>query len=229
MKIQSVQGKPQNQTDPRIAAIQAWIGQNGANVANAYRVQATKFEEMGAPRGVIEKVLWRIAREEPLIDLTTNTMLKALDEKNLLKEVRKQLKFSKQEFQSAVQNFDKSRLAWIASRIPGDVPDREEVVKKVEKWVKTEIPDMTAREAIMEAVDLRVEADRDFRPAFPPLRTEKRHLDELAKQHPGRVYHEKRTGRDFLILKPGEAVELTERGLQITGPVPKVPVPAMDL
>jgi len=57
MKIQSV--------NPRISAIQAWMGQNGANVANAYRVQATSFEEMGAPRGVIEKVLWRIAREDP--------------------------------------------------------------------------------------------------------------------------------------------------------------------
>ena len=36
-----------------------------AQLANAYRIQATSFEEMGAPRGVIEKVLWRIAREEP--------------------------------------------------------------------------------------------------------------------------------------------------------------------
>ena len=63
---------------------------------------------------------------------------------------------------------------------------------------------MTARQAIMEAVDLRVQADEDFRPAFPPARTEKKHLDELAKQHPGRVYHDKRTGRGFLILKPGK-------------------------
>ena len=35
------------------------------NVANAHRVQATKFEEMGAARGIIEKVLWRIAGRTP--------------------------------------------------------------------------------------------------------------------------------------------------------------------
>ena len=58
----------------------------------AYRPPASRKWVRRA--GVIEKVLWRIAREEPLMDLTTASMLKALDEKNLLREVRKQLKFS---------------------------------------------------------------------------------------------------------------------------------------
>jgi hypothetical protein len=221
MKIQSV--------NPRISAIQAWMGQNGANVANAYRVQATSFEEMGAPRGVIEKVLWRIAREEPLMELTTASMLKALDQKNLLREVRKQLKFSKQEFKSAAQNFDKSRHAWIASRIPEDAPDRAALVRRVEGWVKLELAEMTAREAIMEAVDLRVQAGEDFRPTYPPARAERKHLDDLAKQHPGRVYHDN-SGRGFLIVKPGEKVELTDKGLQIAGPAaPKPAVPEMTM
>jgi len=58
------------------------MGQNGANVANAYRVQATSFEEMGAPRGVIEKVLWRIARARaPHGSSRPLSMLKALDQK----------------------------------------------------------------------------------------------------------------------------------------------------
>jgi hypothetical protein len=113
--------------------------------------------------------------------------------------------------------------------VPDDVPNRAAVVKQLESWVKTEIPDMTDREAIMEAVDLRMQAGKDFRPMFLPPRTEKRHLDELAKQHPGRVYNEK-SGRIFLIVKPGEKAELAEKGIQISGPAdPKPTAPEMAM
>ena len=229
MKIASIEGTPQNQISPRIAAIQAWIGKNGSSIANAYQVQAAYFEELGASRGIIEKVLWRVAREEPLIELTTDSLLKALGEKTLLREVRKQLKLSDKEFKTAAQNFNQSRHAWIASRVPEDVPDRAVVIRDVEFWVKSEIPDMTDREAIMEAVDLRIQAGVDFRPLYPPLRTERRHLDELAKQSPGRVYHQKRTGKTFLIVKPGETATLTDKGLKIAAPEPPKVVPAISM
>jgi len=82
-------------------------------LANAYRVQATSFEEMGAPRGVIEKVLWRIARKIP-DGAHDRFHAEGPRPEKPAEEVRKQLKFSSRSLR-AQQNFDKSRHAWIAS------------------------------------------------------------------------------------------------------------------
>ncbi len=228
MKV-AIAGTPKSEMNPRIAAIQMWIGKNGSSIANAYQVQASTLEELNAPRGVIEKVLWRIARQEPPMELTTQTLLEALEERNLLREVRKQLKLTDKEVKTSVQNFNKSRHAWIASRVLQDVRDRDALVRDVESWVKSELPEMTDREAIMEAVDIRLQAGQDFRPGFPPLGTQQRHLDELAEQSPGRVYHQKRTGRTFLIVKPGEKATLTDAGIEIKAPeAPRVEVPSIS-
>ena len=144
MKV-AIAGTPKNEMNARIAAIQMWIGKNGSSIANAYQVQASTLEELNAPRGVIEKVLWRIARQDPPMELTTQSLLEALEERNLLREVRKQLKLTDKEVKTSAQNFNKSRHAWIASRVPEDVRDRDALVRDVEFWVKSELSEMTAK------------------------------------------------------------------------------------
>jgi hypothetical protein len=210
MKIQSV--------DSRVGDIQKWIGAHGPSIRNAYLTQESSLAELEAPAGIIEKVLWRLARQVPLMELNTGTMLKALEQKKLLLEVRRQMKTAKQ-VQQASQGFDGSRRSWIASRVPKETPDRSKVVQDVERWVKLEIPDMTDCKSIMAATDLRLQAGTDFRPMIPPLRTEEKHLDALAKQSPGRVYQEK-SGRRFIVARPGETVELGQKGLLIHSPEP---------
>jgi len=63
------------------------------------------------------------------MELTTQSFLEALEERNLLREVRKQLKLTDKEVKTSAQNFNKSRHAWIASRVPEDVRDRDALVR----------------------------------------------------------------------------------------------------
>ena len=214
--------KIQAPVNPRIAEIQKWISVCGGSIANAERVNKTALEELGSKPGTVMQVLWRLAKAEPPIALTVETMLGILEEKNLVKEVKKQLKLTSKDVKTTTKNFEKSRDVWVASLVPKDAPDREAAVKAVQRWVKTEIPGMTNREDIMKATELRIQAGKDIRPTFFPSDALPRHITEFKEKNPGRVYHDPEQDKDYLILKPGEKAEVTGRGLTVSE-APKAP------
>jgi hypothetical protein len=213
---------PTKQADPRIAEIQRWISQFGSSIGNAQRVNKSELDEIGATSGTVMQVIWRLAKAEPPVELNADTMLGILEERALLREVKKQLKLSSKEVKSSEKNFEKSRDVWVASLVPQETPDRGTVVKAVQRWVKTELPDLRDREAIMEAAALRVEAGVDFRTRFVPVDATAQQINDLEEKHPGRVYRDSRENKVFLVLKPNEKAEVTQRGLVVSATTPEI-------
>lgn len=218
MKVQATK----KQADPRIGEIQKWIAQFGSSIGNAQRVNKPELDDLGATSGTVMQVIWRLAKATPPVPLTADTMLAILEEKALLREVKKQLKLSSKEVVVSEKNFEKSRDMWVASRVPETANDREQVVKDVQRWVKNELPAMRDREAIMEAVDLRIEAGVDFRTRFVPVDAKELQVQELEERHPGRVYRDPKAKQVFLVLKPNEKAEVTNRGLEIADASPEI-------
>ena len=117
MKVKLPKPAPDNQ---RVREIQQWLGAHGGSVANAYVVNAAPLRELGAERGVIEKILWRVPREKPELPLTAEAMMEILAPKRLMREVRKQLKLDSQEHQTHAKAFEQSRRQLIGSRISAE-------------------------------------------------------------------------------------------------------------
>src|SRR5437867_737516 len=84
---------------------------------------------LGAERGVIEKVLWRVPREKPNLTLTGEAMMELLAPKRLLREVRKQLKLDSQENKAHTKAFEQSRQQLIASQISPDTQNPATVIR----------------------------------------------------------------------------------------------------
>ena len=97
MKVKLPKPAPNNQ---RVREIQQWLGTHGGSVANAYVVNDGALRELGAERGIIEKILWRVPREKPEMPLTGEAMMEVLAPKRLMREVRKQLKLDGKEHQA---------------------------------------------------------------------------------------------------------------------------------
>ena len=97
---------PSNQ---RVREIQQWLGAYGGSVANAYVVNAGALRELGAERGILEKILWRVPRDKPEMPLTGEAMMELLAPKRLMREVRKQLKLDTQEHHAHTNAFEQSR------------------------------------------------------------------------------------------------------------------------
>ena len=224
MKVKLPKPAPDNQ---RVREIQQWLGAHGGSVANAYVVNAAPLRELGAERGVIEKILWRVPREKPELPLTAEAMMEILAPKRLMREVRKQLKLDSQEHQTHAKAFEQSRRQLIGSKISADTQNRETVVREVESWFKLVLPEMRDTKAILRATELRLEAGRDIHPVLPPLHATTEQVEQLNKREPGRVYIDK-DGGELLLLKPGEQAALDEKGLRIENSAPALPAPAMS-
>jgi hypothetical protein len=224
MKVKLPKPAPNNQ---RVREIQQWLGTYGGSVANAYVVNAGALRELGAERGVLEKILWRVPREKPELPLTGEAMMEILAARRLMREVRKQLKLDSHEHQAHTKAFEQSRQQLIASKIPAGDQNREAVIREVESWFKMVLPEMRNTKAILRATELRLEARRDIHPVLPPLRATTELVEQLNKREPGRVYIDK-DGGELLLLKPGEQAVLDEKGLRIENGAPAMPAPGMD-
>ena len=217
----------QSGPDPRVREIQQWMGSFGSNVANAYVVNAEALRELGAERGIIEKILWRVAREDTALPLTGETMMETLASKKLMREVRKQLKLDDKTQQVHSKAFEQSRLQLIASKVSKKTPERERVIREVESWFKASLPEMRDTKAILRATELRLEAGKDIHPVLPPLQTTTEQIEQLNKREPGRVYID-RDGKELLLLKPKEEAVLDEKGLRIGSAAMAVPAPGLS-
>jgi hypothetical protein len=224
MKVKLPRPAPGNQ---RVREIQQWLGAYGGSVANAYVVNAGALRELGAERGILEKILWRVPREKPELPLTGEAMMELLAPKRLMREVRKQLKLDTQSHQAHTRAFEQSRQQLIASKVPASAQDREGVIREVESWFKRVLPEMRDTQAILRATELRLEAGRDIHPVLPPLRATTELVEQLNKREPGRVYIDK-DGGELLLLKPGEQAVLSEKGLRIENGAPALPAPEMN-
>ena len=213
--------------DPRVSEIQQWTKSFGSSVANAYVVNADALRELGAERGVIEKILWRVAREDAALPLTSETMMEILAPKKLMREVRKQLKLDDKTQKVHAEAFERSRLQLIASKVPKKNPERDRVVREVEGWFKAVLPEMRDTKAILRATELRLEAGNDIHPVLPPLQATTQQVEQLNKREPGRVYIDK-DGKELLLLKPKEQAVLDEKGLRIENGAVAMPGPGMS-
>jgi len=213
--------------DPRVSEIQQWTKSFGSSVANAYVVNADALRELGAERGVIEKILWRVAREDAALPLTSETMMEILAPKKLMREVRKQLKLDDKTQKVHAEAFERSRLQLIASKVPEKNPERDRVVREVEGWFKAVLPEMRDTKAILRATELRLEAANDIHPVLPPLQATTQQVEQLNKREPGRVYIDK-DGKELLLLKPKEQAVLDEKGLRIENGAVAMPGPGMS-
>jgi hypothetical protein len=182
---------------------------------------------LGAERGVIEKILWRVPREKPDMQLTAEAMMEMLTPKRLMREVRKQLKIDGKEGLAHTKAFEQSRRQLIASKVSAKTQNREAVIQEVESWFKSVLPEMRDTKAILRATELRLEAGRDIHPVSPPLNTTTEQIEQLNKREPGRVYIDK-DGGELLLLKPGEQAMLDEKGLRLQNEAPAMPAPAMS-
>lgn len=224
MKVKLPKPAPDNQ---RVREIQQWLSAHGGSVANAYVVNAAALSELGAERGVIEKILWRVPREKPDMQLTAEAMMEMLTPKRLMREVRKQLKIDGKEGLAHTKAFEQSRRQLIASKVSAKTQNREAVIQEVESWFKSVLPEMRDTKAILRATELRLEAGRDIHPVSPPLNTTTEQIEQLNKREPGRVYIDK-DGGELLLLKPGEQAMLDEKGLRLQNEAPAMPAPAMS-
>ena len=224
MKVKLPKPAPDNQ---RVREIQQWLGAHGGSVANAYVVNAAALSELGAERGAIEKILWRVPREKPDMQLSAEAMMEMLTPKRLMREVRKQLKIDGKEGLAHTKAFEQSRRQLIASKVSAKTQNREAVIQEVESWFKSVLPEMRDTKAILRATELRVEAGRDIHPVSPPLNTTTEQIEQLNKREPGRVYIDK-DGGELLLLKPGEQAMLDEKGLRLQNEAPAMPAPAMS-
>lgn len=213
--------------DPRVSEIQQWTKSFGSSVANAYVVNADALRELGAERGVIEKILWRVAREDAALPLTSETMMEILAPKKLMREVRKQLKLDDKTQKVHAEAFERSRLQLIASKVPKKNPERDRVVREIEGWFKAVLPEMRDTKAILRATELRLEAANDIHPVLPPLQATTQQVEQLNKREPGRVYIDK-DGKELLLLKPKEQAVLDEKGLRIENGAVAMPGPGMS-
>lgn len=217
----------QSAPDPRVREIQQWMGGFGSNVANAYVVNAEALRELGAERGIIEKILWRVAREDASLPLTGESMMDILSSKKLMREVRKQLKLDDKTQEVHSKAFAQSRLQLIASKVPKKTADRDRVIGEVESWFKSVLPEMRDTKAILRATELRLDAGKDIHPVLPPLQTTTEQIEQLNKREPGRVYIDK-DGKELLLLKPKEEAVLDEKGLRIESAAMAVPAPGLS-
>ncbi len=219
--------KMPKQSDPRVREIQQWMGGFGSNIANAYVVNADALREVGAERGIIEKILWRVAREDTALPLTSESMMEILATKKLMREVRKQLKLDDKTQKVQSKAFEQSRLQLIASKVPKKTADRDRVVREVESWFKSVLPEVRDTKAILRATELRLDAGKDIHPVLPPLQTTTEQIEQLNKREPGRVYVDK-DGKELLLLKPKEEAVLDEKGLRIESAAMAVPAPGLS-
>jgi hypothetical protein len=213
--------------DPRVREIQQWIGTFGSSVANAYVVNAETLRELGAERGVVEKILWRVTREKTDLPLTGETMMEILAPKKLMREVRKQLKLDDKAQTVHSKAFEQARLQLIASKVPKKTAQRDRVVGEIEGWFKTVLPEMRDSKAILRATELRLEAGVDIHPVMPPLQATTQQIEQLNKRDPGRVYIDK-DGKELLLLKPKEQAMVDEKGLRIENGAVAMPGPGMS-
>ncbi len=213
--------------EPRVREIQQWMGTFGSSVANAYVVNAEALRELGAQRGVIEKVLWRVAREDADLPLTGETMMEILATKKLMREVRKQLKLDDKTQKVRSDAFEQSRQQLIASKVSKKTPERDRVIREVESWFKSVLPEMRDTKAILRATELRLDAGKDIHPVLPPLQATTEQVEQLNKRDPGRVYIDK-DGKELLLLKPKEEAVLDEKGLRIESAAMAIPSPSLS-
>ncbi len=217
----------QSGPDPRVREIQQWMGSFGSSVANGYVVNAEALRELGAGRGIIEKILWRVAREDTALPLTSETMMEILGTKKLMREVRKQLKLDDKTQKVHSKAFEQSRLQLIASKVSKKTPERDGVIRAVESWFKSVLPEMRDSKAILRATELRLDAGKDIHPVLPPLQTTTEQIEQLNKREPGRVYIDK-DGKELLLLKPKEEAVLDDKGLRIENGAMAVPAPSLS-
>lgn len=214
-------------TDPRVRDIQQWMKSFGSSVANAYEVNSAGLKEVGAQRGVIEKVLWRVAREDKELALTSESMLDLLTPKKLMREVRKQLKLDEKSHEIHSKAFEQSRKQLISSKVAKKTPDRDHVIADVENWFKTVLPEMRDTRGILRATELRLEAGQDIHPVVPPLQATTEQIEQFNKREPGRVYIDQ-DGKELLLLKPKEQAVLDEKGLRVEAATVAMAEPAMS-
>lgn len=210
-------------TQEQTRAIQTWIGQHGPNIRNAYLVNATTLNELEAGPGIIERVLWRVSREVPDFKLDSPSMLEALAPRRLMKELRKQLKLDRKERKLHEKAFAQARRQIISNRVSEQSLDREQVIRDIEWWFKTTLPEMRDTKAIARATTLRLEAGKDIHPVLPPHQATEIQLTALAKAEPGRVYTDK-DGALLVLLKPGETLAVSDNGLRIDAQPPGLSV-----
>lgn len=199
----------------RTQQIQNWIGSLGGSIGNAYRVNEKPLAAMGAKRGVIEKILWRLGKSKPEMQLTPDALLKILEPDTLIKEVRKQMKIDSKEHGLHEAAFRQTRLQLIRSKLGKEAPDKR--VKDVEQWFANKLPEMRDTRSILGAVDLFVESDGKAAPLFVPRLTTPEQIAKLGKTSPGRVYIDE-TGEALLLLKPGERAVVENDQLRIEAP-----------
>lgn len=219
--------KKKSPANPRIAEIQKWLKEFSGSIKNAYEVNAEAIREAGTGPGIIEAILWRVAKEDTAMSLTNETMMDVLSPAKLKRELRKQVKLNEQEQESHSKAFEKSRRQLIASKIPEKADDRNRLIDEIENWFKTELPQMRDTKAILSATELRLEAGRDIHPVIPPLKTTADQIAKLRKDEPGRLYVDKNK-QVLLLLKPKEKAVLDDKGLRIETAAPTAPSPAMS-
>lgn len=222
----------------RVKQIQQWIGGGGPSIRNAYVVNASGLAAIGADKqGIIEQILWRIAKETPNLEFTANRLLDILQTKSLLKEAKKQVGLNNKQSVKKERGFDVARRVLIESKVndffeqrlasAAKSPDAlgaaqravDKVANAVEAWVKKELPLMTNTKAIQQATILRIEADVDFTPMDAPFGTKPSDFAKLEASQPGRVYHD--NGNTYLLVKPDEKAELGKKGLEFNAKSPE--------
>lgn len=213
MKIQ----QPDTAKTAEAKRIQAWIGQHGSNIRNAYKTNEQAMNELEARPGIIERMLWRIAREKPNFELTTDSMLEVLAQKNLMREVKKQLKADDLEASRKSKGFAEMRRRLIASKVPKSEPERDAKVAEIDAWFKDVLPEMRDTKEVLGATALRLESGRNIHPVITPLGTTEEQIKAFEKGNPGRVYMDK-VGTKLLLLKPGEKAGLDGGKLAIAAP-----------
>jgi hypothetical protein len=213
MKIQ----QPETAKTAEAKRIQTWIGQHGSNIRNAYKTNEHAMNELEARPGIIERILWRVAREKPNFELTTESMLEALGQKNLMREVKKQLKADDLEASKRSKGFAEMRRRLIASKVPKAESQRDAKIAEIESWFQEVLPEMRDTKEVLGATALRLESGRNIHPVITPLGTTEEQIKAFEKGSPGRVYVDK-MGTKLLLLKPGEKASLEDGKLAIGAP-----------
>lgn len=144
-----------------------------------------------------------------------------------MREVRKQLKLDDKSQKVRSEAFEQSRLQLIASKVSKKTPERDGVIREVESWFKSVLPEMRDTKAILRATELRLDAGKNFHPVLPPLQATTEQIEQLNKRDPGRVYIDK-DGKELLLLKPNEQAALDEKGLRIENGAMAVPAPSLS-
>ena len=184
--------------------IQVWIGKFGSNIKNAYDVNGPAMVQLHAGRGSIERMIWKVAKNQPALKLDTNVMLHLLSPQVLIENLKAMAGTQPGQAGDPQNNFKKARRRLIASAVPEKAENRELTILGIERWFSRMLPQLRDSKAIEGAAKLRYEAKKDFTITPVPKGATSAMLKSLHSNCPGRVYRDKLRKKDYLILIPGE-------------------------